>query len=137
MLFVGGDGARARGGAGVKTGDAGGGVSSKPGAGDARGDCAGARTGVVGNGAAGASGAPTASGAAGATASGDGAPAAFAGIVGGAGETAATSGLRFLFRLAPRGFPRLTGAGAPKSALPKMARGTTLVKDPAVSSLQH
>ena len=132
--LVGGDGARARGGgASVKTGDAGGGVSSKPGAGDAGGDCAGARTGVVGNGAAGASGAPaTASGDGAATASGDGAP-----TVGGAGETAATSGLRFLFRLAPRGFPRLTGAGAPKSALPKMARGATLVKDPAVSSLHH
>ena len=125
MLILGGDGARARGGASVKTGDAGGGVSSKPGAGDAGGDCAGARTGVVGNGAAGAGGAP-------ATASGDGAP-----TVGGAGETAAISGLRFLFRLAPRGFPRLTGAGAPKSALPKMARGATSVKDPAVSSLQH
>ena len=126
MLFLGGDGARARGGAGD-------GVSSKPGAGDTGGDCAGARTGVVGNGAAGASGAPaTASGDGAATASGDGAP-----TVGGAGETAATSGLRFLFRLAPRGFPRLTGAGAPKSALPKMARGATSVKDPAVSSLQH
>ena len=132
--LVGGDGARARGGgASVKTGDAGGGVSSKPGAGDAGGDCAGARTGVVGNGAAGAGGAPaTASGDGAATAGGDGAP-----TVGGAGETAATSGLRFLFRLAPRGFPRLTGAGAPKSALPKMARGATSVKDPAVSSLQH
>ena len=133
MLFVATDAPMARG----RAGD---GVSSKPGAGDTGGDCAGARTGVVGNGAAGASGAPTASGAAGATASGDGAANASgdgAPTVGGAGETAAISGLRFLFRLAPRGFPRLTEAGAPKSALPKMARGATSVKEPAVSSLQH